>query len=181
MLSSSCVGTGDRMIALRWGASADPPVSRSCGTVHAHQPLREQCIRTHSGSRASGRRVASGHAVAALPSTASNSRRPMVTVIRPSRTRCVKGTYHATSVLSLTARRPARAGRTPGTRRNGARPAHVFWFETAFDRQRSSGRIRNERLWKCETRWRHSPLTFAAVMIGVQRAISLLTSTASGC
>src|SRR5262245_20810994 len=40
---------------------------------------------------------------------------------------------------------------------------------------------RNERLFKCETRWRHSPLTFAAVMIGVQRAISLLTSTASGC
>src|SRR5215813_7439243 len=39
----------------------------------------------------------------------------------------------------------------------------------------------NERLWKCETRWRHSPLTFAAVMIGVQRAISLLTSAASGC
>jgi hypothetical protein len=34
--------------------------------------------------------AASGHA-AALPSTASNSRRPMVTVIRPSRARCVKG------------------------------------------------------------------------------------------
>src|SRR5262249_7670797 len=72
-------------------------------------------------------------------------------------------------------------GRTPDTGCDGARPAHVFWFETAFDRQRSSGRIRNERLWKCETRWRYSPLTFAAVMIGVQRAISLLTSTASGC
>ena len=179
MLSSSCVGTGDRMIALRWGASADPPVSRSCGTVHAHQPLREQCIRTHSGSRASGRRVASGHAVAALPSTASNSRRPMVTVIRPSRARCVMETIprHERAVLSGTRR--GRGG-TPSTRRNGARPAHVFWFETAFDRQRSSGRIRNDRLWKCETRWRHSPLTFAAVMIGVQRAISLLTSTASG-
>src|SRR5262245_25565408 len=35
--------------------------------------------------------AASGHAVAAPPSAASNSRRPMVTVIRPSRVRCVKG------------------------------------------------------------------------------------------
>jgi hypothetical protein len=35
-------------------------------------------------------RAASGHAAAALPSAASNSRRPMVTVIRPSRARCVK-------------------------------------------------------------------------------------------
>jgi hypothetical protein len=37
-------------------------------------------------------RVASGHAAAAPPSAASNSRRPMVTVIRPSRVRCVKAT-----------------------------------------------------------------------------------------
>src|SRR5262249_20580167 len=36
-------------------------------------------------------RAASGHA-AAPQSAASNSRRPMVTVIRPSRARCVKGT-----------------------------------------------------------------------------------------
>ena len=35
-------------------------------------------------------RAASGHA-AAPPSAASNSRRPMVTVIRPSRARCVRG------------------------------------------------------------------------------------------
>jgi hypothetical protein len=37
------------------------------------------------------------------------------------------------------------------------------------------------KIMECETRLRHSPLTFAAIMIGVQRAISLLTSTASGC
>src|SRR5262245_10652432 len=37
-------------------------------------------------------RAASGHAAANPPSAASNSRRPMVTVIRPSRARCVKGT-----------------------------------------------------------------------------------------
>src|SRR5262249_19911793 len=36
-------------------------------------------------------RAASGHA-AAPPRAASNSRRPMVTVIRPSRARCVKET-----------------------------------------------------------------------------------------
>src|SRR5262249_24701568 len=36
--------------------------------------------------------AASGHAATVPPSAASNSRRPMVTVIRPSRARCVKGT-----------------------------------------------------------------------------------------
>src|SRR6516164_11037456 len=35
---------------------------------------------------------ASGHTAAAPPSAASNSRRPMVTVIRSSRARCVKAT-----------------------------------------------------------------------------------------
>src|SRR5262249_35311537 len=35
--------------------------------------------------------AASSHAAAAPPSATSNSRRPMVTVIRPSRARCVKG------------------------------------------------------------------------------------------
>jgi hypothetical protein len=45
-------------------------------------------------------RAASGHA-AVPPSAASNSRRPMVTVIRPSRARCVKGTIprHERAVL----------------------------------------------------------------------------------
>src|SRR5262249_30517301 len=37
-------------------------------------------------------RAARGHAAAVPPSAASNSRRPMVTVIRPSRARCVKAT-----------------------------------------------------------------------------------------
>jgi hypothetical protein len=36
--------------------------------------------------------AASGHATTAPPSAASNSRRPMVTVIRPSRARCVMAT-----------------------------------------------------------------------------------------
>jgi len=61
-------------------------------------------------------RAAGGHDTAAPPSATSNSRRPMVTVMRPSRARCVNGTYHATSVLSLTG---------GGTRRglgNGAPP-----------------------------------------------------------
>src|SRR5215831_275447 len=49
--------------------------------------------------------AASGHAAAAPPSAASNSRRPMVTVIRPSRARCVREGYHATSVQSWRSRR----------------------------------------------------------------------------
>ena len=56
-------------------------------------------------------RAASGHAAAAPPSAASNSRRAMVTLIRPSRARCVRERYHATSVLSLTARHLAWAER----------------------------------------------------------------------
>src|SRR5262249_47441551 len=45
----------------------------------------------------------SGHAAAAPPSAASNSRRPMVTVIRPSRARCVKETIarHERAVLAF--------------------------------------------------------------------------------
>src|SRR5262245_38979075 len=45
----------------------------------------------------------------------------------------------------------------------------------------SSPLFADRKIMECETRLRHSPLTFAAVMIGVQRAISLLTSAASGC
>jgi len=37
-------------------------------------------------------RAASGHVAAAPPSAANNSRRPMLTVIRPSPARCVEGT-----------------------------------------------------------------------------------------
>src|SRR6516225_1738313 len=47
-------------------------------------------------------------------------RRPMVTVIRPSRARCVNGTIPHHERAVLTARHPARAGRTRGTGRNGA-------------------------------------------------------------
>src|SRR5262249_7642336 len=60
-------------------------------------------------------RAANGHAAAAPPSAASNSRRPMVTVIRPSRARCVKGTIPRHERAVLTARHLARAGGTPGT------------------------------------------------------------------
>jgi len=56
--------------------------------------------------------AANGHATAAPPSAASNSLRPMVTVIRPSRARCVKTTIPRHELAVLTARRPVRAGRT---------------------------------------------------------------------
>src|SRR5262245_12065473 len=55
-----------------------------------------------STSRAAAR-VPRGHAAAAPPSAASNSRRPMVTVIRPSRARCVEGriSRHKLAVLAF--------------------------------------------------------------------------------
>ena len=60
-------------------------------------------------------RAASGHAAAAPPSATSNSRRPIVTVIRPSRARCVKATIprHERAVLPFKERRGAdgKAGR----------------------------------------------------------------------
>src|SRR5262249_1874667 len=55
-------------------------------------------------------RAASGHA-AAPPSATSNSRRPMVTVIRPSRASCVKERIPRHERAVLTAWPPARAGR----------------------------------------------------------------------
>ena len=54
------------------------------------------------------------------PSAASNSRRPMVIVIRPSRARCVKGRIPRRERAVLTARHPARAERAPGTGCDGA-------------------------------------------------------------
>src|SRR5262249_8110636 len=65
-------------------------------------------------------RAPSGHATTAPPSATSNSRRPMVTVIRPSRARCVEGTIPRHECAVLTARHPARAGRAPGTGCDGA-------------------------------------------------------------
>jgi hypothetical protein len=70
-------------------------------------------------------RATSGQGTAALPSAANNSRRPMVTVIRPSRARCVKGTIPRHEHAVLTARHPARAGRTPGTVRHLSTSLHL--------------------------------------------------------
>ena len=67
--------------------------------------------------------AASGHIAAAPPNAASNSRRPMVTVIRPSRARCVKGMIPRHERAVPTAR--TRRGR--GARRAQAgteRPLH---------------------------------------------------------
>src|SRR5262249_39757725 len=65
-----------RKPATRWLASVSDALRRNPATG-----IAVCCVRT-----------ASGHAAAAPPSAASNFRRPMVTVIRPSRARCVKGT-----------------------------------------------------------------------------------------
>src|SRR6516225_9827744 len=63
------------------------PVSR--GTSDSGDPLFKYPITGIAGCCA---RAASGHDTAAPPSAASNSRRPTVTVMCPSRARCVKGT-----------------------------------------------------------------------------------------
>src|SRR5262249_6601726 len=60
-------------------------------------------------------RAASGQAAIMPPSAASNPGRPMVTVIRPSRARCVRATIPRHERAVLTARHLARAGGTPGT------------------------------------------------------------------
>src|SRR5262249_54840738 len=81
-------------------------------------------------------RAASGQAAAAPPSATSNSRRPMMTVIRPSRARCVKGTIPRHERAVLPARHPKLAKHTPGIA--GASPAHDFCFSVAEDRARGS-------------------------------------------
>src|SRR5262249_36566376 len=67
-------------------------------------------------------RAASGHAAAAPPSAASNFRRPIVTVIRPSRARCVRATIPRHERAVLTARHLARVGPTLGAGCNRAPP-----------------------------------------------------------
>jgi hypothetical protein len=64
----------------RFHRTPPPVVASSYGQL-------ETCIPLHLDQRAC---AASGHAAAAPPSAASNSCRPMVTVIRPSRARRVK-------------------------------------------------------------------------------------------
>src|SRR5262249_4653310 len=78
--------------------------SASSAARYIRAPMR----RTRSACCA---RAPSGQAAAAPPSATSNSRRPMVTVIRPSRARCVDGTVPRHERAVLTARHPARMGR----------------------------------------------------------------------
>ena len=69
----------------RWGVPVSTPLRRIRSPCCAH--------------------AARGHEAAAPPSAASNSRRPMVTVIRPSHARCVRERYHTTSGQSCRSRR----------------------------------------------------------------------------
>jgi len=71
---------------------------RPAGAPSARQAIGRWPITGIAGCCA---RAANGHAAAAPPSAASNSRRPMVTVIRPSREGCVKATIprHQRAVL----------------------------------------------------------------------------------
>ena len=82
-------------------------------------------------------RAASGHA-AAPPSAASNSRRPMVTVMRPSRARCVKGTIprHERAVFTF---KEAGCWLRPPRRSASTTPAASF-SRTPPSRPRASAR-----------------------------------------
>ena len=68
---------------------AQAPVESSMRSVHCAADT--PCSTPITGMTGCCARAATGHA-AAPPSATSNSRRPMVTVIRPSRARCVNGT-----------------------------------------------------------------------------------------
>jgi len=68
---------------------AQAPVESSMRSVHCAADT--PCSTPITGMAGCCARAATGHA-AAPPSATSNSRRPMVTVIRPSRARCVNGT-----------------------------------------------------------------------------------------
>ena len=87
----------------------------------SHAQLKEE------GYRRPKPLLARGHPAAAPPGAASNSRRRMVTVIRPSRARCVEGMIprHGRAVPNSAA--PGGAKRTQGTaeRERAARPTEL--------------------------------------------------------
>ena len=91
-------------------------------------------------------RAASGHAAAAPPSAASNSRSPMVTVIRPSRARCVKPTVprHQRAVFTFKERPSAAMHRCSGVPSTStdhhARPAKWAHFASTSKGSRTSRR-----------------------------------------
>ena len=60
-----------------------------------------------------------------------HARRPMVTIIRASRARCVNATIPRHERAVLTARHPARAGRAPGTGSDGAPTWPKCWHKSA--------------------------------------------------
>src|SRR5262249_32736879 len=78
------------------------------GRSRSGDPLKRKLVTSIAGCCA---RAASGHATAAPPSATSNSRRPMVTVIRPSRAKVRQGRIPRDKRAVLTARHPAWAER----------------------------------------------------------------------
>src|SRR5262245_29462114 len=98
-----------------------PPLVAITETRRPHASSGEPTVRNPTtGIAACCACAAIGHAALAPPSAASNSRLPMVTVIRPSRARCVKGRIPRHERAVLTAWPPAWAGRHAGHRLNGS-------------------------------------------------------------
>ena len=92
---------GMRELGYIAGQTVDIDYRYAEGDNERLQPLARELIAlgpnvTFAGEPSAARAMkavsASGHAAAAPPSAASNCRRPMVTVIHPSRARCVEGT-----------------------------------------------------------------------------------------
>jgi hypothetical protein len=217
MLWSACVGTTDRMIALRWGASAGLrwkiDARSSCKSIMRHPStlinrFASRISRTHSGSssaeqavfagqgRANGQLVKPGPRCPASPAAARAPPRDRCTAkqrdeIAASHRACVQPHPSTGETAALRDCDPAEVslGSKPGSFGDVGSMAGLhesghgwtIYCAHALAHRDEFAEFVERKIMECETPLRHSPLTFAAVMIGVQRAISLLTSTASGC
>ena len=115
------------------------------------------------------------------PSAASNSRRPMVTVIRPSRARCVKATIPRHERAVLTARHPARAGRLDFKRFIFGRVVGRALLNAGFDRMSALEATRTRRDGRNDVNdpSATSGAFIAPLAAAVRRSASLARSVAS--
>src|SRR5215469_9130544 len=130
------------MVTLRPSAKPVSPRPRWNPAMRSvHCAADTPCSTPITGIAGCCARAASGHAAAAPPRAASNSRRPMVTVIRPSRARCVNGTIPRHKRAVLTARHSARGSRRHRLQRSRGVPMPMMPtdFEKLCRRNREVG------------------------------------------